>query len=160
MFLYLFNWLFVFTFIYIYLFNYLFIDSIIYIFINFFIFFKTIEARRNKWNNSFWLAISDYLSVLVRTFIKIEITAFYVKQVLHYIILHHTINPTAFVMTIWVSSSYFHIRIGQNIKLVQKKDCFYIGLSLSLLTSIIWFQQTFYCFFTLFVTPTEYTQSY
>ena len=126
MFLYLFNWLFVFTFIYIYSFNYLFIDSIIYIFIYFFIFFKTIEARKNKWNNSFWLAISDYLSVLVRTFIKIEITAFYVKQVLHYIILHHTINPTAFVMTIWVSSSYFHIRIGQNIKLVQKKDCFFI----------------------------------
>ena len=65
---------------------------------------------------------------------------------MHYIILHHTINPTAFVMTIWVSSSYFHIRIGQNIKLVQKKDCFYIGLSLSLLTSIIWFQQIFIVF--------------
>ena len=146
MFLYLFNWLFVLTFIYISLFNYLFIDSIIYIFIYFFIFFKTIEAKRNKWNNSFWLAISDYLSVLVRTFIKIEITAFYVKQVLHYIILYHTTNPTAFVMTIWVSSSYFHIRIGQNIKLVQKKDCFYIGLSLSLLTSMIWFQQTFIVF--------------
>ena len=77
---------------------------------------------------------------------------------MHYIILHHTINPTAFVMTIWVSSSYFHIRIGQNIKLVQKKDCFYIGLSL--LTSTICFQKTFYCFFTLFVTPMEYTQSY
>ena len=68
------------------------------------------------------------------------------KQALHYIILYHTTNPTAFVMTIWVSSSYFHIRIGQNIKLVQKKDCFYIGLSLSLLTSMIWFQQTFIVF--------------
>ena len=42
-------------------------------------------------------------------------------------------------------------------KLVQKKDCFYIGLTYSLLTSTMYFQQTFYCFFTLFVTPMEYT---
>ena len=156
--MYLFNWLFVFTFIYIYLFNYLFIDSIIYILIHFFIVFKTIEGRRSKWNNSFWLAISDYLTIWVRAFVKIEITVFYGKQVLHYIILHHTINTIAFVMTICVSPSCFHISVGQNIKLVQKKDCFYIGLSL--LTSTICFQKTFYCFFTLFVTPMEYTQSY
>ena len=133
-------------FIYIYLFNYLFTDSIIYILIYFFIFSKQLKAELINETTIFDWPITDYFSVLVRTFIKIEITVFYVKQVLHYIILHHTINTTAFIMTISVSSSYFHISISQNIKLVQKKDCFYIGLRLGLLTSTISFQQTFYCF--------------